>query len=550
MKLASCSPFSSDPTLRNIINGIVAGPEVNVHDFESVGNKIIEDMLGKSAFTYKFKWKDRAQTLGNISAVKIAPDRTIDPTLLFQRFLVVSRSGDLSLEEVLTYELSPYPPALFETRNIPRKADKPQLAQAIQEYTKDVSSEAVMNTVPATDCYVLDGGSLLHRLPWNKGDSYGTIAESYAEFTVRNYGLATVVFDGYGAGASIKDNTHQRRGKNLHPVISFTEETEFSGKKEAFLSRDKNKAAVITLITAALIRKGCHVIQSPGDADVDIAKATVERSRHCTTTLIGKDTDLLILLLHYSSTENENTYFRSDANKQSKECKVYNINLIKEILGADVCTKLMFVHAYSGCDSTSRIFGIGKKAVFHKLLKSDPVMNSCASTFILGNNSSDDISDLGEGLMISLFGGKPDDTLLSLRLVAFSKKVASAKAFVTPERLPPTSPATSFHSQRVYFQTMVWMGMANEMNPIEWGWKMESDELIPVMTDKNAAPDKILKVIHCNCSGGCKSAQCSCRRYGLPCTAACGPCKVDNCDNPNNTQEVDTEEEEEDDIQN
>ena len=73
---------------------------------------------------------------------------------------------------------------------------------------------------------------------------------------------------------------------------------------------------------------------------------------------------------------------------------------------------------------------------------------------------------------------------------------------------------------------------------------MESDELIPVMTDKNAAPDKILKVIHCNCLGGCKSAQCSCRRY-----AACGPCQVDNCDNPNNTQEVDTEEEE-DDIQN
>ena len=38
-KLAACSPFTSDPTLRNIINGIVAGPDVNVHDFESVGNK-------------------------------------------------------------------------------------------------------------------------------------------------------------------------------------------------------------------------------------------------------------------------------------------------------------------------------------------------------------------------------------------------------------------------------------------------------------------------------------------------------------------------------
>jgi hypothetical protein len=51
-------------------------------------------------------------------------------------------------------------------------------------------------------------------LPWNKGDSYGTIAEFYAEFRVRDYGLATVVFDVNGAGVSIKDNTHQRRGKS------------------------------------------------------------------------------------------------------------------------------------------------------------------------------------------------------------------------------------------------------------------------------------------------------------------------------------------------
>ena len=75
---------------------------MNVHDFESVANKIIEDMIGKSAFTYKFKRKDRAKTLGNMSTVNIAPDRTIDPALLFQRFLVVSRSRDLSLGEVLS----------------------------------------------------------------------------------------------------------------------------------------------------------------------------------------------------------------------------------------------------------------------------------------------------------------------------------------------------------------------------------------------------------------------------------------------------------------
>jgi len=88
------------------------------------------------------------------------------------------------------------------------------------------------------------------------------------------------------------------------------------------LSHDENKDDMIALISTALTERGCHVIQSPGYADVDIVKATVERSRLCTTTLVGEDTDLLILLLRYSRRDNEAIYFRSDANKQSKKQSV------------------------------------------------------------------------------------------------------------------------------------------------------------------------------------------------------------------------------------
>ena len=43
--------------------------------------------------------------------------------------------------------------------------------------------------------------------------------------------------------------------------------------------------------------------------------------------------------------------------------------------------------------------------------------------------------------------------------------------------------------------------MANEMNPTEWGRKQENDQLIPGITQNNAAPDELLNIIHCNCSG-------------------------------------------------
>ncbi|KAH3853531.1 hypothetical protein DPMN_096056 [Dreissena polymorpha] len=66
-------------------------------------------------------------------------------------------------------------------------------------------------------------------------------------------------------------------------------------KKEEFVSSDKNKAGMIALINTAL---KCYVVVSPGDGDVDIVKATVERSRYSNTKLIGKDTYMLNLLLH------------------------------------------------------------------------------------------------------------------------------------------------------------------------------------------------------------------------------------------------------------
>ena len=40
--IPSCSPFSSDPALRNIVNGILAKYEVNMHGYQSVGKYFIQ----------------------------------------------------------------------------------------------------------------------------------------------------------------------------------------------------------------------------------------------------------------------------------------------------------------------------------------------------------------------------------------------------------------------------------------------------------------------------------------------------------------------------
>lgn len=66
------------------------------------------------------------------------------------------------------------------------------------------------------------------------------------------------------------------------------------------------------------------------------------------------------------------------------------------------------------------------------------------------------------------------------------------------------------------------------MPPVDWGWKLDNNTLMPVQMKNNDAPDDLLKVIFCNCKKPYGYA-CSCRKAGLQCTLVCGFCSEKNC---------------------
>lgn len=84
-----------------------------------------------------------------------------------------------------------------------------------------------------------------------------------------------------------------------------------------------------------------------------IVQATVKSSELFPTTLIGEDTNLLIL--YYAQLNNRGLYFRTD---KSTLHKIYNISEMKRILNSKACSQLC-IRVYIGCDSTSHIFGVG-----------------------------------------------------------------------------------------------------------------------------------------------------------------------------------------------
>ena len=114
--------------------------------------------------------------------------------------------------------------------------------------------------------------------------------------------------------------------------------------------------------------------------------------------------------------------------------------------------------------------------------------------------------------------------------------MAAKSSKIRPEALPPTERAAHFHSLRVYYQLQDWNTLhKNNLNPENWGWKIEGGSYVPIMTDKPPAPNDILNVIRCNCKvttkNPCGSNICSCRASGLNCVAACGDCRGSECRN-------------------
>lgn len=133
------------------------------------------------------------------------------------------------------------------------------------------------------------------------------------------------------------------------------------------------------------------------------------------------------------------------------------------------------------------------------------------------------------------YGGKKFRSLEDLRYQHFMKAAATSKTTIKPQTFPPTENAVNYHFLRIHLQVIEWKTLMNiQLNPLEWGWKSSNGTYDPVMTDLNAAPDNILRLIRCNCKSKknpCSTSACSCRKHGLLCVSACGNCSGVECEN-------------------
>ena len=184
-------------------------------------------------------------------------------------------------------------------------------------------------------------------------------------------------------------------------------------KKEEFLANKENKQKFIHQLGNKLQQSGCSTIHAEGDADLLIIQTAIQSSRSITTVLVGDDTDLLVLLCHHAEMNANELFFKPEPKQRSKTRKTWNIKRTKTSLGANVCANILFVHAILGCDTTSRIHGIGKGVALTKI-RTDTLFREQANVFNHPGASKDEVIMAREKALLCLYNCRSDESLDSL----------------------------------------------------------------------------------------------------------------------------------------
>lgn len=124
--------------------------------------------------------------------------------------------------------------------------------------------------------------------------------------------------------------------------------------------------------------------------------------------VVADDTDIAIMLLyHWKDGMAEIIFYPERLHKGwSMKSIVPNIEKVKE--------HLLFIHAWSGCDTVSAPFGKGKTSFFQMCEKSDELKDISISMSDIWADV-EDIGNLSKDVFRIVYHGRKEDTLTKLR---------------------------------------------------------------------------------------------------------------------------------------
>lgn len=379
-----------------------------------------------------------------------------------------------------------------------------------------------------------------------------------------------LVFDRYDVPLSLKSATRVRRQGDEQPVsyrvtdtthiakvpmkrlLSHTKTkmdlTEYLAAKALHTSGQRNKSIVVAWASdcRSTQRDVTHLKSCQEEADTKIILHAVDAAAQGATEIhvFSPDTDVFILSLRRYPELCRDVYFVTGTGQRRR---VIKLRPIAQALGSAKIAALPALHALSGADITGSFANKGKLTWWKIFKDADEQTIAALADFGTRNQPTADTNDAIAKLVCQIYlPSTIIDNVKELRWLLFRKKQAQS------ERLPPTQEAHRQGIMRANYQALVWnLDTSPEPelpSPADFGWKLQGDQWVPVMTSLPPGPEAVIELVKCGCAKSrCATNRCNCRKAQLNCTDLCG-CSDSGepCENKQN-EEIDDAEYESDD---
>ena len=539
----------------DIVGDLLSAHKIGTEAYEAFKRDRLEDQAPKTQFHDKMT-KKRLKTFSDVrkkpstsnpNKVILQADRK-----LFAHMVLVAESRHLKMSDVLSHPLGPLPWALANGDGTLRKTSKAALARELEKQVLPVE------IIPEPSATIIDGMSLVQKMKGND-QTFSQLADS-ALTQILHEGARSqridVVFDVY-RDDSIKNAERENRGcstglqfRNIAPGHQIQQ-------WRKFLTHSTNKANLIRFLVAewkttklreklkdiqlyVASEENCLLItkdkweevaclqsnQEEADTRIILHSAHAAEEGYKAVVVVADDTDVLVLCLAFSD-DISCPIFQKCGTKN--RVRYLDIMKLWQRLGDGVCSALIGLHTYTGCDTVSAFAGRGKLRALKLMMRSEVFQTV--------------FRELGQDWELS--------TDLFMKLQAFTCQLymASTKTehintaryqlFCTQHgeressQLPPCEDCLLMHAMRANYQAGIWRASLQQHpqipSPLDHGWaKNENDQLTIQWMQGSPAPEAVLQLLSCNCSRQCKLPDCQCLRSGLKCTTLC---KLQTCVN-------------------
>lgn len=206
---------------------------------------------------------------------------------------------------------------------------------------------------------------------------------------------------------------------------------------------------------------------------------------------------------------------------RGKTLKYIPIHEIVNSLGKVSSRAVSFLHALSGCDTTSAVAGKGKLSFYNtwsQLPEITPTFAKLGNVTDVNLVTDDDFTQIERFFIILYSPTLNTENINTARRILFTQGSRSL------ENIPPTFNCLQKHILRSCYQATNWsnalLKQRPHLDPVVWGWKKSGKGFVPLWSDLPDASEACRELIKCGCKKKCRG-RCKCRKNELSCTELC-----------------------------